>query len=101
MWPTTAITLLGDAIHTMTPGQGVGANTALRDAALLRHQLVAAARGKKPLLKAIGDHEAEMIPYGFARVADSLENNGTDEVLEAATSDRRAEPRPAADAGRP
>jgi len=76
-WPTTNVTLLGDAIHTMTPGQGVGANTALRDAALLRHQLVAAARGQKPLLKAIGDYEAEMIPYGFARVAESLDNNGT------------------------
>ncbi|MFI9383757.1 FAD-dependent oxidoreductase [Kutzneria sp. NPDC052558] len=76
-WPTTAITLLGDAIHTMTPGQGVGANTALRDAALLRHQLAAAARGEKPLLKAIGDYEAEMLPYGAARVAESLDNNGT------------------------
>jgi 2-polyprenyl-6-methoxyphenol hydroxylase-like FAD-dependent oxidoreductase len=76
-WPTTNITLLGDAIHTMTPGQGVGANTALRDAALLRHQLVAAARGEKPLLTAIGDYEAEMLPYGFARVAESLDNNGT------------------------
>lgn len=76
-WPTTNITLLGDAIHTMTPGQGVGANTALRDAALLRRHLTAAASGEKDLLQAIGDYEAEMIPYGFARVADSLDNNGT------------------------
>ncbi|MGW2249271.1 FAD-dependent oxidoreductase [Kitasatospora sp. NPDC001660] len=76
-WRTTNVTLLGDAIHTMTPGQGVGANTALRDAALLCRELTAAARGEKPLLAAIGDYEAEMIPYGFARVADSLDNNGT------------------------
>ena len=27
-WQSSSITLLGDAIHTMTPGQGVGANTA-------------------------------------------------------------------------
>jgi 2-polyprenyl-6-methoxyphenol hydroxylase-like FAD-dependent oxidoreductase len=76
-WPATNITLLGDAIHTMTPGQGVGANTALRDAALLCHELTAAARGEKTLLKAVGDYEAEMLPYGTARVAESLSNNGT------------------------
>ena len=76
-WRTNNITLLGDAIHTMTPGQGVGANTALRDASLLCQQLVAANRGEKALLAAIGDYEAEMIPYGFARVAESLDNNGT------------------------
>jgi glycine/D-amino acid oxidase-like deaminating enzyme len=28
-------------------------------------------------LEAIADYEAEMIPYGFARVADSLARNGT------------------------
>ncbi|GAA2142595.1 FAD-dependent monooxygenase [Kitasatospora kazusensis] len=76
-WPTSNITLLGDAIHTMTPGQGVGANTALRDAALLCRRLVAADRGEQDLLAAIGAYEAEMIPYGFARVAESLDNNGT------------------------
>jgi 2-polyprenyl-6-methoxyphenol hydroxylase-like FAD-dependent oxidoreductase len=76
-WQPSRITLLGDAIHTMTPGQGVGANTALRDAALLCRQLVAAEQGATPLLAAIGDYEAEMVPYGFARVADSLAQNGS------------------------
>lgn len=76
-WPSSNVTLLGDAIHTMTPGRGVGANTALRDAALLRQQLVAAAAGSKPLLGAVATYETEMIRYGFARVADSLRTNGT------------------------
>ncbi len=76
-WQASSITLLGDAIHTMTPGQGVGANTALRDAALLCRHLVAAHHDAKPLREAIGDYEAEMIPYGFARVADSLAQNGS------------------------
>lgn len=76
-WQTTNVTLLGDAIHTMTPGQGVGANTALRDAMLLCRELTAAQTGRKTLLEAVGDYEAEMIPYGFARVRDSLKNNGT------------------------
>ena len=61
----------------MTPGRGVGANTALRDAALLCRQLTAVAAGDKTLLRAVADYEAEMLPYGFARVADSLANNGT------------------------
>ncbi|MFK3982431.1 FAD-dependent oxidoreductase [Micromonospora sp. NPDC050397] len=76
-WQSSNVTLIGDAIHTMTPGRGVGANTALRDAALLCRQLVAVAAGEKPLPQAVADYEVEMLPYGFARVADSLANNGT------------------------
>ena len=33
--------------------------------------------GRVDLLPAIASYEAEMIPYGFARVADSLAENGT------------------------
>ncbi|UQU62595.1 FAD-dependent monooxygenase [Couchioplanes caeruleus] len=76
-WTPTTVTLLGDAIHTMTPGQGVGANTALWDAATLCRELVAAAAGQKDIVTAIGDYEARMLPYGTALVADSLHNNGT------------------------
>ncbi|WDZ82983.1 FAD-dependent oxidoreductase [Micromonospora cathayae] len=76
-WKPSTVTLLGDAIHTMTPGRGSGANTALRDAALLCRQLTAVATDDKPLLEAVGDYEAQMLPYGFARVADSLRDNGT------------------------
>ncbi|TDC79665.1 FAD-dependent monooxygenase [Micromonospora sp. KC606] len=76
-WKSSTVTLLGDAIHTMTPGRGVGANTALRDAALLCRHLRQAAAGDKTLLQAVADYEAEMVPYGFARVADSLRRSGT------------------------
>ncbi|WP_229401442.1 FAD-dependent oxidoreductase [Micromonospora okii] len=76
-WKSSTVTLLGDAIHTMTPGRGVGANTALRDAALLCRQIRAAAAGEKTLVQAVADYEAAMLPYGFARVADSLARSGT------------------------
>ncbi|MEU6024079.1 FAD-dependent monooxygenase [Micromonospora sp. NPDC047134] len=76
-WHSSTVTLLGDAIHTMTPGRGVGANTALRDANLLRRQLMLAAAGEKSLTQAVADYEAAMVPYGFARVADSLARSGT------------------------
>jgi FAD binding domain-containing protein len=39
------ITLIGDAIHSMTPYRGIGANVALKDAVRLRDALVAAQRG--------------------------------------------------------
>jgi 2-polyprenyl-6-methoxyphenol hydroxylase-like FAD-dependent oxidoreductase len=67
-WPTTHVTLLGDAIHTMTPGRGVGANTALRDAALLCRKLIAVRDGVQSLPQAVHEYEAAMIAYGFAAV---------------------------------
>ena len=73
-WPPTAITLLGDAIHSMPPTGGMGANTALRDAELLTRQLTAAARGEVTLLQAIADYEKEMRRYGFQAVRHSMSN---------------------------
>ena len=72
-WQPSAVTLLGDAIHTMTPGRGVGANTALRDADLLRRNLIAVRDGRQPLLAAVGDYEAKMRVYGFDAVLKSRE----------------------------
>jgi 2-polyprenyl-6-methoxyphenol hydroxylase-like FAD-dependent oxidoreductase len=71
-WRSTHITLLGDAIHSMTPYRGVGGNIALKDAALLTSQLTQAHQGQKPLLEAIAEYEASMCQYAFAAVADSL-----------------------------
>ncbi|HWF46014.1 MAG TPA: FAD-dependent monooxygenase [Bryobacteraceae bacterium] len=67
-WQTTRVTLLGDAIHSMTPYRGIGANIALKDAALLCSKLDEAHRGERPLLVAIGEYEASMRDYGFAAV---------------------------------
>jgi 2-polyprenyl-6-methoxyphenol hydroxylase-like FAD-dependent oxidoreductase len=71
-WETGSVTLLGDALHNMTPFRGIGANTALRDAALLRAALASADRGERELLAALSDYEREMTDYGFAAVRASL-----------------------------
>ena len=71
-WPTRRITLLGDAIHAMTPYQGIGANVALKDAQRLCRALTAADRGERPVIDAIRDYEAEMVVYGFRAVRRSL-----------------------------
>ena len=70
-WPASNVTVLGDAIHLMTPGRGVGANTALRDAQLLGSQLVQVARGELALVDAIAGYETQMRRYGFHAVAES------------------------------
>jgi 2-polyprenyl-6-methoxyphenol hydroxylase-like FAD-dependent oxidoreductase len=71
-WPTEPVTLLGDAIHSMTPYRGIGANVAIKDAARLNRALVAAHRGQRDLLEAIHDYEAGMRDYGFRAVRNSL-----------------------------
>lgn len=71
-WTTTNVTLLGDAIHSMTPFAGIGANTALRDAQLLSRMLIAADHRERGLLDAINSYEAAMTDYGFAAVRTSL-----------------------------
>jgi 2-polyprenyl-6-methoxyphenol hydroxylase-like FAD-dependent oxidoreductase len=93
-WPPSRVTVLGDAIHAMSPARGSGANTALRDAALLRRTLASAGAGTveggrtaddvRPipngdgpvadgdgLIAAVGDYETQMREYGYAAVAAS------------------------------
>lgn len=67
-WPTGPVTLIGDAVHNMTPVMGLGANTALRDAALLAHQLTAVHRGEAGLTDVVGEYERRMLTYGFEAV---------------------------------
>nr|WP_280521498.1 FAD-dependent monooxygenase [Paenibacillus mangrovi] len=71
-WKTTQITLLGDAIHSMTPMRGIGANTALRDSELLFQNLKLAHQGKLSLYEAVHSYESEMIQYGFEAVRASM-----------------------------
>lgn len=75
-WESGPVTLLGDAIHTMPPTGGVGANTALRDAESLASELVKAAAGEQSLLAAVAAYECVMLPRGFDTVDSSLRMAG-------------------------
>ena len=70
-WPPSRVTLLGDAIHAMSPARGSGANTALQDAALLCRTLSAAATTGGDVVAALGDYERQMRTYGYAAVTAS------------------------------
>ena len=72
-WASGPVTLLGDAIHATSPTGGNGANTALRDADLLRRCLIEADEGRQDLLSAIDDYERQMFEYGAEAVRSSLE----------------------------
>jgi 2-polyprenyl-6-methoxyphenol hydroxylase-like FAD-dependent oxidoreductase len=70
-WESSNVTLLGDAVHTMTPGRGAGANTALRDAELLSGLLREVHRGTTPLFEGIHAYESEMLRYSSEAVFES------------------------------
>jgi len=71
-WQTQCVTLLGDAIHAMTPYRGIGANVALKDAVRLCRALTMANRAERPVIDAIHGYETDMIDYGFRAVETSL-----------------------------
>lgn len=72
-WKSNNITLLGDAIHNMTPMAGVGANIALRDAHVLTDIIIDARQGTIEIIDALGRYESEMRGYANAAVALSRE----------------------------
>lgn len=68
-WPNEPrVTLIGDAVHSMTPAGGIGANTAVRDSALLG-RLIGEAGGYKEGVTAA--YEKEMRKYASEAVAKS------------------------------
>ncbi|CAM1507503.1 Fc.00g071440.m01.CDS01 [Cosmosporella sp. VM-42] len=68
-WPSEPhVTVIGDAAHSMTPAGGIGANTAVRDSALLG-RLLREAGGYKPDITAA--YEKEMRIYGSKAVHQS------------------------------
>ncbi|BAW08460.1 conserved hypothetical protein [Nocardia seriolae] len=69
--PEDRITLLGDAIHAMSPAAGLGANTALRDAATLAEALGAPRTGDRSPATALRAYESRMRDYATAAVAAS------------------------------
>ncbi|MEK8109734.1 FAD-dependent monooxygenase [Micromonospora sp. M12] len=73
-WPSTNVTLLGDAIHHMPPVGGLGGNAALHDARLLCHALTEIAEDRAQLRPALASYEKQMLEYGFAAVAESMRN---------------------------
>ena len=71
-WPNDPrVTVIGDAVHSMTPAGGIGANTAVRDSALLG-RLIREAGGYKPGVTAT--YEKEMRVYGSEAVHSSYSN---------------------------
>ncbi|MFC4908687.1 FAD-dependent oxidoreductase [Actinomadura gamaensis] len=76
-WPSRRdVTLLGDAVHAMSPAAGVGANTALRDAAALADAVAGALAdgGGEAMARAIDAYEERMADYGFDAVRVSAMN---------------------------
>ncbi|KAL2129178.1 hypothetical protein VTI74DRAFT_8118 [Chaetomium olivicolor] len=68
-WPNEPrVTVIGDAVHSMTPAGGIGANTAVWDSALLG-RLLREAGGYRPGITAA--YEQEMRIYASAAVAQS------------------------------
>jgi 2-polyprenyl-6-methoxyphenol hydroxylase-like FAD-dependent oxidoreductase len=62
-WQATNVTLVGDAIHAVTPGPPAGASTALRDALLLTRALSFVQANRLGLGNAVAAYETEMIRF--------------------------------------
>ena len=65
----------------MTPGRGVGANTALQDAALLCKKLTEVRDGQTALIPAIHEYEAEMLHYSKEAVLESRKQMNANDAI--------------------
>ncbi|GAA1579549.1 FAD-dependent monooxygenase [Kribbella hippodromi] len=65
-WSSARVTLLGDAVHPMTPAAGAGANTALWDAARLTRALISG--------EDLATYQQDVVANGQKIVTESLHN---------------------------
>ncbi|GAA1119811.1 FAD-dependent monooxygenase [Kribbella jejuensis] len=65
-WSSSRVTMLGDAVHPMTPAAGAGANTALWDAARLTRALTSE--------EDLATYQKDVVANGQAIVTESLHN---------------------------
>jgi 2-polyprenyl-6-methoxyphenol hydroxylase-like FAD-dependent oxidoreductase len=70
-WESGPVTLIGDAIHAMSPVLAMGANTAIRDAGELTRALSDATGTGATILQAVRNYESRMREYAFPIVAAS------------------------------
>ena len=70
-WEATQVTLLGDAIHTMSPASGVGANSSLYDATILADIICDYSRQSGYITMAIAKYEQLMRAHSFAAMVNS------------------------------
>lgn len=82
-WSAGHVTALGDAVHAMPPTAGMGAATAIQDAADLAFKLEAVSGGTATIPVAIHDFEHGMRLRGAAAVSASLKPVG---IIKATTS---------------
>ncbi|AJT42572.1 FAD-dependent oxidoreductase [Psychromicrobium lacuslunae] len=76
-WPSSQVTLIGDAIHTMTPGLGVGANTALQDAQILASNL----RSGMSAIDSVSNYETQLHGYAWTQVEESLKRFNANDAI--------------------
>jgi 2-polyprenyl-6-methoxyphenol hydroxylase-like FAD-dependent oxidoreductase len=66
-WQASNVTVVGDAIHAVTPGPRAGANAALRDAMLLSRALSFVQANRVGLHNAVAAYESELVRFDVAR----------------------------------
>lgn len=74
-WPSSRVTVLGDAAHGMLPTLGMGANSAIRDASVLADRLADVAAGRTDLTTAVHEYEAEMRAFAYPLIAITVDHD--------------------------